>query len=899
MERPEWERIACWTNRYGKRPISGSTTQNGLNVLVFDGDDFLEKSSTNFQNDDHSWFIVAEIDSGGVNHSADGIFTYGAWGTGQWHLRANNASQFRGKIYADGNALSTTNFSNSALSGYQMYSIEFNRVTGKHSNWLNGTINDSNITYTTPLLSGRFIRVFTGSNASYSPVGKMAEIICVKSVASSDRLKIEGYLAHKWGIQSKLDSSHPYDSSPPTANIPLKQIELGTQSVGAVTKNLTGLNVGTTYHYRFLSKNSGGSVLSQQATFKTIGPAYLVAVFPSNVSPTGATLQATILSNGEENPAITFYWGDNNASSNPSNWDFSQTLSGTHDVGGVSHSIAGLSNGQTYYFTAKAVNSGGTAWAPAISFTANDNSPPSDIETNSTLTMNENLPIGTALANFSATDPDAGASISFSLSDLNGTTQNSLFSIDANGTLRNSVSRNFETDPSSYLIRVRATDQFSAFREEEFTLHLINVNEPPLLTSYSGNPVQNFNRLEGSSEVAVVQASDVDSTPVYSISGGSDQALFDINATSGVLRFVQAPDFETPTDSDSGNDYNVTARASDGEFFVDQNFLFTIINTEDPPHIDLLGVSSISATSAVIEGNLTSYMGGNQPQVHLFYDSNTSFSSARMDPFVPQNIAGKLSLWFDANDSSTISHNAGKVDQWIDKSGNYHSLTQDTNDSKPSTGIHTQNGMNVLSFDGNDTLTRGYSNILDYSQTWILVVQIDVGGVDHSGDGALSYGGGNDGRWELRSNNNSNFSSKIAKNATWLQGTVTKNVTLGQFHIFTISFDRESATLSNWVDGQLRTNSLSDPIGLAEKQKITLMGNRANNIQSPVGKVAELICMRTVSSDDRSYGRLPRTQMGFKRQPRWRSSLSFICPDLQSTFDSDLTWKQTNGFFYP
>ena len=226
-----------------KRPISGSTTQNGLNVLVFDGDDFLEKSSTNFQNDDHSWFIVAEIDSGGVNHSADGIFTYGAWGTGQWHLRANNASQFRGKIYADGNALSTTNFSNSALSGYQMYSIEFNRVTGKHSNWLNGTINDSNITYTTPLLSGRFIRVFTGSNASYSPVGKMAEIICVKSVASSDRLKIEGYLAHKWGIQSKLDSSHPYDSSPPTANIPLKQIELGTQSVGAVTKNLTGLNV--------------------------------------------------------------------------------------------------------------------------------------------------------------------------------------------------------------------------------------------------------------------------------------------------------------------------------------------------------------------------------------------------------------------------------------------------------------------------------------------------------------------------------------------------------------------------------------------------------------------------------------------------------------------------------
>ena len=304
-------------------------------------------------------------------------------------------------------------------------------------------------------------------------------------------------------------------------------------------------------------------------------------------------------------------------------------------------------------------------------------------------------------------------------------------------------------------------------------------------------------------------------------------------------------------DSDAGNDYNVTVRASDGSFQVDQSFVFSIVNTEDPPLIDLVGVSSITATTAVIEGNLTAFNGANQPQIHLFYDDNASYHSARPDPFVPNTISGKLSLWLDANDSNTITQNAGKVSQWTDKSGNYHSLTQDANDSKPSTGVDTQNGLSVLTFDGNDILKRGYSNILDYSQTWIIVVQIDAGGVNNNGDAVLSYGGGNDGRWELRSNNANNFQSKIAKNGSWLQGTLTKTVTLGAYHIFTISFDRANGTLSNWVDGQLRTNALLDPLGLAEKQKITLMGNRANTPQSPAGKVAEVICMRTVDANDR------------------------------------------------
>lgn len=47
--------------------------------------------------------------------------------------------------------------------------------------------------------------------------GFMAEVVLVSGVISqANREKVEGYLAHKWGITSVLDAAHPYKSSAPT-----------------------------------------------------------------------------------------------------------------------------------------------------------------------------------------------------------------------------------------------------------------------------------------------------------------------------------------------------------------------------------------------------------------------------------------------------------------------------------------------------------------------------------------------------------------------------------------------------------------------------------------------------------------------------------------------------------
>jgi len=49
-------------------------------------------------------------------------------------------------------------------------------------------------------------------------IGNIQEVIVINpGMADSDRQKVEGYLAWKWGLQTKLSKSHPYASQPPTA----------------------------------------------------------------------------------------------------------------------------------------------------------------------------------------------------------------------------------------------------------------------------------------------------------------------------------------------------------------------------------------------------------------------------------------------------------------------------------------------------------------------------------------------------------------------------------------------------------------------------------------------------------------------------------------------------------
>ena len=215
--------VSAWNDKSGNanhvaqstadnQPITNVTTLNGLNVLDFDGTDWLIKSSTNVKNEDQTWLVVATIASDGVNSNGDSIFSYGNWVNGSFELRAGASSNpnFMGRVYKDGTAITTSESSTSALNGTtQMFAISFDRTNSKLSSWRNGTNFDNQVTDTRALTQDNKITIMAGRASNPSPIkGSIAELICITSVSTSDRLTMEGYLAHKWGLVSSLPSGH-------------------------------------------------------------------------------------------------------------------------------------------------------------------------------------------------------------------------------------------------------------------------------------------------------------------------------------------------------------------------------------------------------------------------------------------------------------------------------------------------------------------------------------------------------------------------------------------------------------------------------------------------------------------------------------------------------------------
>ena len=71
---------------------------------------------------------------------------------------------------------------------------------------------------------------------------------------------------------------------------------------------------------------------------------------------------------------------------------------------------------------------------------------------------------------------------------------------------------------------------------------------------------------EGQTSVVKLTATDADNDPIiFSISAGVDKHLFTLDSTTGDLAFIEAANFEQPSDSDKDNQYQLTVTASDGK----------------------------------------------------------------------------------------------------------------------------------------------------------------------------------------------------------------------------------------------------------------------------------------------------------------------------------------------
>jgi Ca2+-binding RTX toxin-like protein len=105
----------------------------------------------------------------------------------------------------------------------------------------------------------------------------------------------------------------------------------------------------------------------------------------------------------------------------------------------------------------------------------------------------------------------------------------------------------------------------SQARTVTITVH--GVNDAPAITSNGAGDAATIAIAENTQYVTTVTSTDFDTsaTSSYSIAGGADATKFHIDAATGALSFVSAPNFEAPTDSGANNVYDVIVQVSDGE----------------------------------------------------------------------------------------------------------------------------------------------------------------------------------------------------------------------------------------------------------------------------------------------------------------------------------------------
>ena len=217
------------------RPFRLTAEQNGLDAIGFNSDRMDHNSARGMLNNKSSALFVAVGKYGGSLTSFNFMWTHFNSNTTGFRAALSTASGGSGNFRilscrqnSDTSGVAITSAADTSwhvfmsfldyTNGSAEFFIDGSSVgTGSYASSGNTDSTDLGTASNAGTTIGAFLR--DGAGNSLTTGSRIGELICAAkasgSYTTSDREKLEGYLAHKWGLESNLPSTHPYKSSAP------------------------------------------------------------------------------------------------------------------------------------------------------------------------------------------------------------------------------------------------------------------------------------------------------------------------------------------------------------------------------------------------------------------------------------------------------------------------------------------------------------------------------------------------------------------------------------------------------------------------------------------------------------------------------------------------------------
>lgn len=195
------------------QPIRQDAATNSLTAIRFDGvndklsiiNEFLDGSK------EHTISFVYARKSN-TSQYMPAVSIYGPTDYGSYHFIKNDSRQ---AVYlqAWGNA-DPAGTASTAINSFAV--VQFRAQTNQWFLNVNGTQEYASSVATLGTIShdGLAIGYQTGTSR-FTNMDFCELVVCTGSVATDERQRVEGYLAHKWGLAANLPSGHPYKTSAP------------------------------------------------------------------------------------------------------------------------------------------------------------------------------------------------------------------------------------------------------------------------------------------------------------------------------------------------------------------------------------------------------------------------------------------------------------------------------------------------------------------------------------------------------------------------------------------------------------------------------------------------------------------------------------------------------------